>query len=128
MFIFKVSDRKVIPSLRMKNTVYLFFSTWNDYSFRTLFNMEVTDSKGNIHNIGQIKIGFKEQNVEVSTYDRIDKEFRTLDEIFFSLAESPEFYLNLYSLGKEDCHAILKNLNDVVISKKAMMIAMNEGV
>ncbi|HGK4579657.1 TPA: AAA family ATPase [Yersinia enterocolitica] len=112
----------------MKNTVYLFFSTWNDYSFRTLFNMEVTDSKGNIHNIGQIKIGFKEQNVEVSTYDRIDKEFRTLDEIFFSLAESPEFYLNLYSLGKEDCHAILKNLNDVVISKKAMMIAMNEGV
>ena len=128
MFNFIVFGRKTGHFVRNKNTIYLFSSTWNDYSYRTLFNMEVTDSKGSTHNIGQIKIGFKEQITDISTYDKIDKKFTTLSEEFFSLAESPEFYQNLYALGKDTCHIVLESLNNVVISERAMAVAMHEDV
>lgn len=128
MLNFKVMNSKISQSFREKNTVYLFFSSWNDYSFKTLFYMEFMDSKGVSHNIGQIKIGFKEQTISTSTYDKIKKNFHRLDDDFFSLAESPEFYLNLYSLGRETCHAILKSLNDVVLSVNAMSIARDQEV
>lgn len=111
-----------------KNTVYLTFSIWNDYSYRTLFNMHYMDLDGRLHSVGQIKIGFQKQNVDVATLDKIQKEFKQLNQEFFSLAESPEFYEKLYSIDERLCKEILERLNCVVLSKKSMDIAKNEDV
>ncbi len=128
LFTFKVTNKKTISTQREINTVYLFFLNWNDFSYRTLFNMEVTDSEGKNHKIGQIKIGFNGQTTDISTYDKLPKEFPSLESNFFSLAESPEFYKNLYSLGEQHCHTILKKLKNVVISKTSLKKASSEDV
>lgn len=114
--------------MNRKNTVYLTFSTWNDYSYRTLFDMDYIDSNGKLYEVGQIKIGFRKQIIDIPTLDKIQKNFVKLEKDFFSLAESPEFYEKLYSIDKSLCKVILKNLNCVVLSKEAMLIAKNEDV
>ncbi|MGN5115260.1 AAA family ATPase [Aeromonas sp. 55A] len=128
MLNFIVLDKKSLNSMNSKNTVYLTFSIWNDYSYRTLFNMHYMDLDGKLHSVGQIKIGFQKQNVDVATLDKIQKEFKQLNQEFFSLAESPEFYENLYSIDERLCKVILERLNCVVLSKKSMDIAKNEDV
>ncbi len=128
MLTFIVLDKQIPSLMKSKNTVYLTFSTWNDYSYRTLFNMNYMDIHGKLHTVGQIKIGFKNQDVDVTTLDRMEKKFERLDQKFFSLAESPEFYERLYCIDKKLCKVILERLNCVVLSKKSMDIAMNEDV
>lgn len=128
MIKFTVSERKRIVANKDVKTVFLSFSTWNDYSYRTLFNMEYVDEYGNLHTIGQIKIGFKNQDVKITTFDKIKKEFTQLNGEFFSLAESPEFYQKLSSLGKKTCMEILEKLNCVVIDDEAMKVAKDQDV
>lgn len=129
MLKFIVSDRqRLFSGQSARNTIFLSFSSWNDYSYRTLFNMEYVDAGGTIHVIGQIKIGFKGQEISVSTYAKIKKEFTELNSDFFSLAESPEFYENLYNIDGELCRDVLKRLNCVVIDSKALDIAWKENV
>lgn len=129
MIKFIVTDKKRnYNSEKKPNSVYLIFSSWNDYSYRTLFNMEYVDMKGYSHSIGQIKIGFIGQDIGTTTFDRINKNFNKLDDIFFSLAESAEFYQKLYSFGKKLSHDILNKLNCVVVSKNAIKAAKEESV
>ncbi|EPP1217584.1 AAA family ATPase [Morganella morganii] len=128
MLEFVVFSTKSYSSMNRKNTIYLTFSTWNDYSYRTLFNMDYMDSNGKLHGIGQIKIGFKKQDIAITTLDKIQKKFIKLDEDFFSLAESPEFYEKLYSIDNKLCKIVLERLNCVVISKTSMDIAKVEDV
>lgn len=129
MIKFIVTDKKRnYTSEKEPNSVYLTFSSWNDYSYRTLFNMEYVDAKGYSHSIGQIKIGFIGQDIETTTFDKIKKDFNKLDDVFFSLAESAEFYQKLYSFGKNLSRDILNRLNCVVVSEKAIKAAKKESV
>ena len=48
--------------------------------------------------------------------------------MIFSLAETPEFYENLYKVGAQRCKEILKALNCVVVSDEAMSVAKEEEV
>ncbi len=128
MLEFIVFSRKSLNLMNRKNTVYLTFSTWNDYSYRTLFNMNYVDFNGGLHTVGQIKIGFQKQDTDVTTLEKIQKKFVKLDREFFSLAESPEFYEKLYSIDSELCKSVLERLNCVVLSQDAMGIAKDEDV
>lgn len=73
MLEFIVFSRKSLNLMNRKNTVYLTFSTWNDYSYRTLFNMSYVDFNGGLHTVGQIKIGFQKQDTDVTTLEKIQK-------------------------------------------------------
>ncbi len=111
-----------------QGVIYLTLSTWNDYQFRTLFNVVYTDIYGKFHDIGQIKIGFVGQDEDTPTLERIPTAFSKLHSDFFSLAESPDFYVNLFRLGEDFCHDVLESLNCVVINNKAMLTARSEVV
>lgn len=128
MLKFKTLNEKIPESKKSANTVYLTFSTWNDYSFRTLFILDYVDPNKRTHRIGQIKIGFEGQTEDIGTYEKMQKNFERLDRVFFSLAESPEFYAALYSVGEAVCKEILQKLNCVVVSDEAMRIARREFV
>lgn len=112
----------------VRGTIYLTFSTWNDYSFRTLFNVVCSDENGKFHDIGQIKIGFVGQDEETTTLERMPTAFTKLHSDFFSLAESPDFYTNLFELGEDVCQDVLQSLNCVVVSDRAMLTARSELV
>lgn len=121
-------DKKFLGGMR-PGRIYLVLSTWNDFSFRTLFNVLLVDKKGIASALGHIKIGFIGQEEDTTTYEAIGgKPFRELGVKFFSLAESPEFYEELYNIDPDVCHEVLKALRCVVVSEKAMKIAKNERV
>lgn len=55
---FRIIDRKTYINSEARNVIYLRKDSWNDYSYRTLFNMEVKDANAVLHKIGGVKIGF----------------------------------------------------------------------
>lgn len=121
-------DKHAQGSFR-QHRIYLTLLTWNDFSYRTLFRVNLLDKKNSIVDLGLIKIGFVGQDEEKTTYDAVgNKVFKKLDDSFFSLSDDPEFYKNLYSLGEASCKEILNALNCVVVSEKAMLIAKKERV
>ncbi|WP_261641537.1 ATP-binding protein [Erwinia mallotivora] len=128
MYDFIVLGSKKRNMERKPNCVYLTSISWNDFSFHTLFYMEVVDSEGIAHKVGQVKIGFLGQTYDIKTFDKIPKKFTFIGDEFFSLAESPDFYKNLYQLGEDKCNAILEKTNNVVISNNVLKKASGEEV
>lgn len=97
-----------------ENTVYLRIDRWNDYSFVTMFQMLVHDEKGDFHEIGDIKIGFKGQTTEIDTCAKLPEIFESLDSEFFSLGQGTDFYRNAANLPNDMGKKILQSLRDIV--------------
>ena len=97
-----------------KDTVYLKTDQWNDYSFVTVFEMSFHDEDGKLHDIGQIKIGFKGQTTEIPTYARLDSKFEKIGDEFFSLGQGVEYYRKIASLPYGAGRNILESLRDIV--------------
>ncbi len=98
------------------NTVYLKIDNWNDFSFVTLFSMSLHDEHGQYHDIGTIKIGFIGQTIETCTYEILPSRFESLDDEFFSLGGSVEFYRKMASLPNNLHVKILSALRDIVVN------------
>lgn len=98
-----------------RNAVYLKEDYWNDYSFVTLFHMSFHDDKGQLHEIGGIKIGFKGQTIETATYTKLPEQFERLDDDFFSLGVSVDFYRNIATLPNHYGKQLLLALRDIVL-------------
>ena len=95
--------------------IYLKVDLWNDYSFITMFTMYVRDSKGNLHEIGSTKVGFKSQTTEQATYKELPPVFEALDERFFSVGQDVDFYKKMSALPGELGTDILRALRDLVV-------------
>lgn len=122
MTIFRVLNSwSEFDSFKCPPGFYLIRSSWDDYTFKTTFSLTYKSFKGaelglvDIYDIGNVKIGYQNQEQNSWTYNSIPKEFSRLNGHFFSLAESPEFYENLYNLGPQLCLSVLKALNSVVL-------------
>lgn len=117
-----------VPSPSQKpNTAYLKASDWDDYGFITLFALVVFDSNGVRHDIGSVKIGCIEQNTGW-TSKFIDKRFKQLNEIFFSLGQDEKYYSNIQSLKPNLRDNLLSSLRDVVSDEQIRSIAIEEDV
>ena len=112
---FRVLSRSTSFPDNGKDTVYLRIDLWNDYSFVTMFDMSLHDEVGQLHNIGQIKIGFKGQTTETDTHSKLDGQFESVGDEFFSLGQSLEFYQNMASLPNGLGKRILLALRDIVL-------------
>lgn len=128
MIKFLVAEKAKVDHGKITNVVLLSFSSWNDYSFQTLFDFIYVDTNGNTNKIGQIKIGFIGQVEAKSTLHEIEPAFQFLEDNFFSIASSVEFYQNLYAFGKEFGDEVLKNLNCVLLVPDALAKAKPEKV
>lgn len=109
------------------NTAYLKASDWDDYSYKTIFALVVFDSNGDRHNIGSVKIGQIKQDKGWSS-DLLSKRFKQLDDDFFSLGQSEEYYSTVQSLEPALRNNILKSLNDVVNNEGLLSKVMSEDV
>lgn len=110
------------------NTVYLRIDHWNDFSFVTMFYMSLHDEQGNLHDIGDIKIGFKGQTTEVPTHARLLEGFESLNEEYFSLGQSVDFYRKMAALPDSLAREILSALRDVVIAPELIEELRDENV
>lgn len=96
-----------------KNRGLLIIDNWDDYSYKTQFLLIMFDSSGNEHEIGNVKIGYKEQS-QGYTNIKISQAFEKLDDNFFSLGQDVSFYKNISILPEPLLKNILEGLRDVV--------------
>lgn len=110
------------------NTVYLKIDNWNDYSFVTMFYLSLHDEKGILHDIGTVKIGFKGQQIEQSTFSLIQQGLPQLPEGFFSVGQDVDYYKKLSQLSKATRANLLNALKDIVFIPELVELAQEEEV
>ena len=99
-----------------ENALVLSKDNWNDWGFKTLFNLQL-DGK----NIGSVKIAFRGQTTKSHTADDMPTLFYKLPEKFFSKVNFSD------EIEKQD--AIRYLLNDVRLkTKEEMSDILNEDV
>ncbi|MFY0677880.1 MAG: AAA family ATPase [Neptuniibacter sp.] len=103
-----------VPS-KGKSQVYLEIDHWNDYSFVTMFHISMHDNSGAFHNLGEVKIAFKGQTTPIATYQKLEKKFQSLDDSFFSVGQSSDYYRKLAKLPNDEGILVLQALQDVVL-------------
>lgn len=105
---------------------YLRIDNWNDYSFRTLFQLYCFDENGQLHELGNVKIGFKGQTEQNPTFERMANPFQFLDSNYFSLGQSMEFYKILATLSPVTRTSILDGLQDIAAHPEVIESIENE--
>ena len=109
-----------------KLSVYLIKDNWNDFHYRTLYQITLFDENENIHDLGYIKIA----NFDQTTEERIElpEEFAELDNRFFSLGQSSEYYATIQRLNPQLKELFLTNIRDIVFNKELQLKALEEEV
>lgn len=110
------------------SAVYLEVDHWNDYSFVTLFHLSLHDEHGVLHEIGSVKIGFIGQTTAQPTYSLLPSNFERLDDRFFSLGQSSEFYKKMALLSSSFRGKVLEGLADMVSNPKIISRIEDEKV
>lgn len=107
-------------------SVYLRVDNWNDFSYCTLYEIILFDEKGIKHDLGYIKIA----NFGQTTYARIElpEKFESLDERYFSLGQSAEYYEIIQGLNPQIKELLLLGLKDIVYNEKLQERALLENV
>ncbi|MBO3767596.1 ATP-binding protein [Bacillus spizizenii] len=129
--IFEVKPVGFTPSNNIKNIAYLIKDNWNDWwDYKTLFDLVYVNDIGDIHYIGQLKIG--EFNLEidddVAVSPSIPDSFDQLESTFFSLGQDVNYYTKLNELGEDIRYKILVALRDVALNEELFEIALHETV
>lgn len=110
-----------------KNCVFpcivLHYSSWDDYGFKTTHDITYYDQ-----NMKEVELGHIKILDENSATTIIPNLFEKLDDNFYSLGQSVEFYEKLLDLEKATYEKILTNLNDVIYNEDlASMILTIDG-
>lgn len=111
-----------------RNSIYLTIDHWNDYSFVTMFGMSLHDEQGKLHEIGAVKIGFKGQTTEISTYKTLPHPFEGLGDEYFSLGGDVDYYRNMATLPNNLGMQVLNALRDIVASPEIIEGIKDEDV
>jgi predicted ATPase len=124
---FTISERGQKLSSSNSPKACLVQDNWDDYSFRTYFELIIYDENGKRHDIGGVKIGqfglTKEQRRPV-----LPPQFDELDDSFFSLGQSDKYYETLNSLSARIKAQVMKGLKDVVADISLFERALKEAV
>lgn len=123
-----ISRNQSVPSSGV-STAYLRIDHWNDYSFVTMFQLSLHDELGKYHNLGNVKIGFKNQDTSISTYSTLEPSFTSLQDSYFSLGMELDYYVKAgIDLTKTTSESLLSGLKDIVYDDNCLRSALEEQV
>jgi predicted ATPase len=126
--IFKVLPRGVWLPDSGTSTAYLVIDHWNDFSFVTMFHLKLHDEKGALHELGNVKIGYKGQTTERSTYSSLGDTFQRLPDEYFSLGQDVDYYQKVSRLSARTRDLLLSGINDIVLNPQLIELAQDEEV
>jgi predicted ATPase len=125
---FRIVSRGERPTDQDENTIFLVENNWDDYSFKTSFEMVVLGSGGWRLDAGGIKIGYVGQK-EGWSKETMPQTFNELPPSWFSLGQDVDYYQKICEkLDPELASAILRALRDIVIDENQLLIAKDEPV
>lgn len=110
------------------NTAYLHVDRWDDYSFVTMFYLSLHDETGNLHEIGNVKIGYQGQLIGNPTYVSLGQGFQSLPNGYFSIGQDVGYYKSIFNLSETIKSTLLNSLKDMAYSPEIMSVAENEDV
>lgn len=124
-FSFELS-KSGFPSL--PGVVFLKPSSWDDYSFKTSFDVIISRSLGERVHLGTVKIGYISQQ-HGRTAEKLPEQFNELPEDFFSLGQDVAYYKTCKEkLSQEELENFLTSLHDIAFNEKYYSSAENEAV
>ena len=108
---------------------YLVRDDWDDwFKFATSFDLIVFDGDGTRHEVGWLKIGqFGMGDGDVRSPE-LPAQFNALDEQFFSLGQSENYYETINSLGPALRNRILIGLRDIAADLSILESVRDEPV
>jgi AAA domain, putative AbiEii toxin, Type IV TA system len=110
-----------------KSRCFLTEDNWNDFGYRTLYRLNVFDSKGERHSVGTVKIGqFGMNRNQFSPI--LPRSFDKLENNFFSLGQDDSYYDLLNALGPQLRSRVLVGLRDVALDQQLFVRALLEPV
>lgn len=125
---FRVLGVRERPNSKSQGLVFLCPGNWDDYSFKTSFDVVLMDNDGKSLDLGTVKIGRKGQP-HGWTCDDIPKEFDSLPDEYFSLGQDVQYYKKAFdSFTPEFRDQFLHALRDVVINDATLAMASDEKV
>lgn len=107
-------------------SVYLKVDNWDDFGYKTTYDIILFDENGIKYQLGSIKIAFFGQTTEKRT--ELPVKFTHLDEQYFSLGQSVDYYVKIQSLNPVLKEQLLIGLHDIVYDKELQKRALNEDV
>jgi len=96
--------------------LYLHEDNWDDwFTYTTTYFLRYVDAGGNCRDIGSVKVGQHqlEGGKDGQRRPEIPSVFETLDERFFSIGQSEDYYENIKKLGDVNRAFILVALRDM---------------
>ncbi|MFI6163150.1 AAA family ATPase [Micromonospora haikouensis] len=109
---FRVQEKgEPFPGLEGEEFVLLRRDNWDDWGFKTTFNVEVYLKDGRVVDLGPVKVLAKGQK---SGYTPAPPLFEQLDHNYCSLGQSLSYYETLHALGSAITRRVLRGLRDVV--------------
>ena len=111
MIKFTVTGRYVDTSAP-RSQLYLTWDDWNDFSYLTVYGAIYIDDKGERHNLEGVKIAYIGMGIGERALG-MNQTFTVLNDDFFSLGISEEYYEALNKLPLEIRDQILFGLRDI---------------
>lgn len=105
--------------LKGANSIVFRPDNWDDYSFRTTFHAIYVNSKGVSKDLGSVKIGMLDANIEEGVFytkEFLPSQFNCLPEGFFSLWQSADTYQMLRDIVEESGCNVFEDLRDVAFN------------
>lgn len=103
--------------------VYLCYDNWNDFGYKTLYQIIVFDVNGKKYDLGYVKIASFDPE-----QTKIPLEFKSLDSSYFSLGQGLEYYLLISQMPTEIKDIFLASIRDVVKNEELLNKALSEDV
>ncbi|MFJ3775143.1 AAA family ATPase [Streptomyces sp. NPDC090075] len=107
---------------------YLIKDNWDDwFQYSTLHHLHVRDDTGQVHEIGDLKIGQFDMLTDQRSPDLPD-EFETLSDAFFSVGQDPDYYRNLTRLSTDIREEVLRSVRDIALDESIYLRSLSEDV
>lgn len=126
--LFKVVGRWGADAQAPTGTCFLIIDNWDDYTFKTTFELSAAGTNKQVVSIGEVKIG---RFGMTGGNERIElgSQFEALREDYFSVGQSAEYYENLeVVLGPELKAQFLTAIRDVAADADLFERARDEEV
>ncbi|MFD5482157.1 AbiJ-related protein [Streptomyces hawaiiensis] len=123
---FTVLPVRARPASPQPGQAFLVRDNWDDYHFKTTFELLYADARGEVRNIGSVKIGRFGMTAPART--SLPDTFEALDGALFSLGQNDAYYEQLAELGADVQRAVLQALNDVAFDLDLFSRARTQSV
>lgn len=116
--IFQVTNTRPRQTDSASFVAYLVRDNWDDFGFKTAFIVVISHPDSGFLRLGPVKIATRAMS---SGYTEIDRSFDHLDDKYFSLGQTDDYYAELQKLPDEDRKNYLEAIRDVAFNSDLLI-------